>query len=315
MKEDALPKYDRSDMCFIIINKKEESSKVSSVVSVNKPYYVEKLPFKPLPSKEVKKKKRSKRREETISSPKHVGPIIVFDESELDDVPMPVAYISDHNWEKHSTFDIENLFGTNSENDGVNNCCTISAIHVPSNDDMFTYEHTLEDSYSIAYDDYNDEYNIFSSPTIEERTRYDYNMPPIFDDYGDENNYFVEFAPTRISKNDYVHAGSINSFMHVAHDKDVLCDSYIVNSIHYATESYYERGKHGFMDLNNIKLPLFLLEFLKLHLFCLPMLVALCFHDLSLYKTLFNRKWFRYKFVSYLLFDALSCFKFFPVLT
>jgi hypothetical protein len=68
---------------------------------------------------------------------------------------------------------------------------------------MFTYEHTLEDSYSIAYDDYNDEYDIFSSPTTEEKTRYDYNMPSIFDDYGDENNYFVEFSPTVISKNDY----------------------------------------------------------------------------------------------------------------
>jgi hypothetical protein len=53
------------------------------------------------------------------------------------------------------------------KNIDVNNCCTISAIHVPSNDDMFKYEHTLEDSYSIAYDDYNDEYDIFSSPTIE----------------------------------------------------------------------------------------------------------------------------------------------------
>jgi hypothetical protein len=38
-------------------------------------------------------------------------------------------------------------------------------------------------------------------------------MPPIFDDYGDENN-FVEFAPTTI-----VHVGSINSFVHVAHDR------------------------------------------------------------------------------------------------
>jgi hypothetical protein len=274
---------------------------------------VEKLPFKPLPPKEEKKKKMmSKRREKMVSSPKHVAPIIVFDESELDDVPMPVTYISKHDWEKHSTFDIENLFGTNSENYEVNNCCTISAIHVPSNDDMFTYEHTLEDSYSIAYDDYNDEYDIFSSPTLEEKTRYACNMPPIFDDYGDENN-FVEFAPTAISKNDYVHVGSINSFMHMDHDKNVLCDSYIVNSIHDATKIYYERGKHGFMHLNNIKFPLFLLEFLKLYLFCLPMLVALCFQELFLYKTIFHRKWFRFKFVSYLLFDALSCFKFFPV--
>jgi hypothetical protein len=170
---------------------------------------------------------------------------------------MPVTYVSDHDWEQHSTFNIENIFGTNSK---VNNCCTINTIHVPSYDDMFD-EYALQDSYSsyddtkpLVYDGYNDEYNIFSSPTIEEETRYDYNMPPIFDDYGDENNYFVESAPTTI-----VHVGSINSFMHVAHDRDALCDSYIVNSIHDTTESYYERGKHGLMDLNNIKFPLFML--------------------------------------------------------
>jgi hypothetical protein len=130
-------------------------------------------------------------------------------------------------------------------------------------------------------------------------------MPPVFDDYGDENN-FVESAPTTI-----VHVGSINPFVHVARDRDVLCDSYIVNSIHYATQIYYERRKHGLMDLNNIEFPLILLEFLKLYLFCLPMLFALRFHDLSLYKTIFHRKWFRFKCVSYFIFDALSCFKFF----
>jgi hypothetical protein len=135
-------------------------------------------------------------------------------------------------------------------------------------------------------------------------------MPPVFDDYGDENNYSVDFAPTNIARN-YVHVGSINSFMHVAHDRDVLSNSYIVNSTHDATESYYERGKHGLMDLNNIKFPLFLLEFLKLYLFCLPMLFALRFHDLSLYNTIFHWKWFRFKCVSCLLFDALSYFKLF----
>jgi hypothetical protein len=169
---------------------------------------------------------------------------------------------------------------------------------------MFTNEHALEDSYSIAYDDYNDEYNIFSSPTIEEQTRYDYNMPPIFDDYGDENN-FVEFSPTTI-----VHVGSINPFVHVAHDRDVLCDSYIVISIHDATESYYEREKHGLMDLNNIKFPLFMLQILKLHLFYLSMFVTMCLVDLFSYKIPMHRKWFRFKCVSHLLFDALSCFKF-----
>jgi hypothetical protein len=132
-------------------------------------------------------------------------------------------------------------------------------------------------------------------------------MPPIFDDYSDENNdsYFVEFAPTMINKNDYAYVESINSFMHESHDKNVLCDSYIVNFIHDSTESYYERGKHGFMHLNNIKFPLFMLNILKLHLFCFPMLVALCFHDLFIYKILFHRKWVRHKSVSYFLFDAL----------
>jgi hypothetical protein len=130
-------------------------------------------------------------------------------------------------------------------------------------------------------------------------------MPPIFDDYGDENSYFGESAPTSI-----VHVGSINPFVHVAHDRDVLCDSYIINSIRDATESYYERGKHGLMDLNNIKFPLFLLEFLKLYLFCLPMLVTMNLVDLFSNKIPMHSKWFRFKCVSHLLFDSLSCFKF-----
>jgi hypothetical protein len=176
-------------------------------------------------------------------------------------------------------------------------------------------EYALRNSYSLAcddtkplvydgYDGYDDENNIFSPPTIEEETRYDYNMPHIFDDYGDENNYSVETAPTTI-----VHVGNINSFMHVAHDRDVLCHSYIVNSTHDATESYYERGKYVLKDLNNIEFPLFMLQFLKLYLFCLPMFFALRFHDFSLYKTIFHRKWFRFKCVPYLLFDALFHFK------
>jgi hypothetical protein len=293
-----LPSYDRTNRCFYLINKEEKSSKVSSVVSVSKPDYVEKMPFKSLPpkgeSKKSMKKKRSKKREETVSSPKHVAPIIDYDNSDWDDVPMPVTYASDHDWEKHSTFDIENLFGTNSK---VNNCCTISTIHVPSYDDMFD-EYALRNSCSLArddtkplvYDDYDDEYNIFSSPTFEGEISYDYNMPPAFDDYGDENNYSVESAPTTI-----VHVGSINSFMHVPHDRDALCDSYFVNSIHDATESYYDRGKYVLMNLNNIEFPLFMLQILKWHLFYLFMFATMCLIDLFSYKIPMHRNWFRFK--------------------
>jgi polyferredoxin len=90
---------------------------------------------------------------------------------------------------------------------------------------------------------------------------------------------------------------------------DALCDSYIVNSIHDATKSYYERGKHGLMDLSNIKFPLFMLQILKLHLFYLTMFATMCLVDLFSYKIPMHRKWFRFKCVSYLLFDSLSCFK------
>jgi hypothetical protein len=168
----------------------------------------------------------------------------------------------------------------------------------------------FDDTLPPIYDACNDEYDIFSPPTIEEKINYDYNMPPMYDDYGDENNndsYFIEFAPTTTNKIDYAYVES-NNFMHVAHDKNVVCDSYIVEFVHDATESYYERGKHGYMHLNNIKFPLFMLRILKLHLCCFSMLVTLFFMNLFVYKIPFHRKWVRFKCVLNLLLDALFCF-------
>ena len=174
----------------------------------------------------------------------------------------------------------------------------------------------LEDSYSIAYDDtkppiyddYNDEYDIFSPPTIEEKINYDYNMPPIFDDYGDENNndsYFVEFAPTTINKNDYAYVESNNYFMHVAHDKNVLCDSYIVEFIHEATENYYERGKYGCRNFHVTKLPLVMLRLLLFLSASLHMLVFACLDNLFAYKMPMHRKYVRLRCVFHMLYDAL----------
>jgi hypothetical protein len=63
IKHDVLPRYDRTDRCFYVINREEESSKVSSVVSISKSDYVEKMPFKSLPTKgESKKSKKKKKR-------------------------------------------------------------------------------------------------------------------------------------------------------------------------------------------------------------------------------------------------------------
>jgi hypothetical protein len=113
-----LPSYDRTNRCFYLINREEESSKVSSVASVSKPDYVEKMPFPPkgyvekmpfksLPpkgeskksmkkkKKKKKKKKRSKRREDMVPSPKRYDPAIDYDNSDWDDIPMHVTYVSD----------------------------------------------------------------------------------------------------------------------------------------------------------------------------------------------------------------------------
>ena len=132
----------------------------------------------------------------------------------------------------------------------------------------------FDDTLPPIYDDYNDECDIFSPPTIEDKISYDYDMPPIYDDY---NDGYDCFTPTITNKKDFSYVESNNNFMMV-NEKHALCDGYIVEFAYNATESYYERGKHGFKYLNNIKFPLFMLKFLKLHLLCLPMLVALCFN-------------------------------------
>ena len=354
IKDGTLPKYDRTNTCFALINEREESSQVSSVASNNKPGSVEKLPFKPLPPKEGKKKKgkkkkkmRSKRREETVSFPKHVAPIIVvvdeyeFDDSELDDVPMPVTYISDYDWEKHSTFDIENLLGIDSENDDANNCNTISTIHILSNDDMkssklgdevfenpfatndymfdtsppsknddmFTDEHTLEDKYSIPYDDtmppvfdnyYKEYYDMGYNYNHPHETCHNYGGITQNHPFKIQSVYHVQVlyddpAPAVINEKNFAYVENDDTFMHMDHDKNFTCDGYIVDFINDATESYYERGKHVSKYLNNIMFPLFILKVLMLHLLYLPMLVTLCFMDLFSYKIPMHRKWVRLK--------------------
>lgn len=98
---------------------------------------------------------------------------------------------------------------------------------------------------------------------------------------------------------------SNDTFMHETHDKNALCDSYIVEFAHDATEYYYERGKYGCRNFHVTKTPLYMLKFLKLHLFYLSMLVALCLHNLFIYKIPFHRKHVRLKCALNLPLDAL----------
>ena len=127
-------------------------------------------------------------------------------------------------------------------------------------------------------------------------------MPPIYDDYNDGCD---TFTPTITNEISYACVEKNDTFMHVDHDKNALCDEYIVESIHDATENYFERGKYGYRNLHVIKFPLFMLKVLKLRLFCLPMLVTLFFIDLFSYKAPMHRKSVRFKHVLYMLLDAL----------
>ena len=72
--------------------------------------------------------------------------------------------------------------------------------------------------------------------------------------------------------------------MLVHHENSALCDSYIVEFIHDATENYYEGGTYACRNCNNIKFTLYVLKFLKLCLFYLPMLVDSCCHKLFAHK-------------------------------
>src|SRR4051812_45649713 len=141
------------------------------------------------------------------------------------------------------------------------------------------------------------EEDLSSPPCFDEEIYFDGTLPPIYDDYCDDtyainnkflhvdhdkndscDSYFVECAPSTIDDFAYVESNKFS--MLVDHDKNFLCDTYIVDFIHDHTENYYERGKYAYRYFNNIKLPFFMLKVLKVHLFCLPMLITLCFNEL-----------------------------------
>ena len=102
--------------------------------------------------------------------------------------------------------------------------------------------------------------------------------------------------------------------MLVDHEKNALCDGYIVEFIHYFTENHYERGTYAFTYCNNIKFPLYVLKVLKFCLFNLPMLVDSCSHNLFDHKIPIHRKWVRLKCACHVIYDSLFIFQFFIVM-
>ena len=112
------------------------------------------------------------------------------------------------------------------------------------------------------------------------------------------------------NEKNFAYVESSKFSMLVDHEKNALGAGYIVEFIHDATENYYERGTYAFTYCNNIKLPLCVLKVLKLHLFCLPMLVDYCSQKLFAHKIPMHKKWVRLKCACHVLHDALFMFQF-----
>ena len=133
------------------------------------------------------------------------------------------------------------------------------------------------------YDDYYDDLYAIKNNDNHETCHHDFSFQL---DYASHDSYFVEFAPTTIHEKKFAYVESSKFSMLVDHEKNALCDGYIVEFIHDATENYYEGGIYACRNCNNIKFPLYVLKILKLCLFCLPMLVDYCSHKLFDHKIL-----------------------------
>ena len=109
-----------------------------------------------------------------------------------------------------------------------------------------------EDKVAI-YDDYFDDMYAIKNNDNHETCHPDFNFQL---DYASHNSYFVEFVPTIPSEQNFAFVESNKISMLVDHERNALCDSYIVEFIHDATENYYEGGTYASTYLNNIKFPL-----------------------------------------------------------
>src|SRR3954470_20488238 len=98
-----------------------------------------------------------------------------------------------------------------------------------------------------------------------------------------------------VLNDDEVCLESLHDYVLVDHEKHALCDNYIDEFVHDATENYYERGKYGYRNFHVKKTPLSMLKILKVLMFYLPMLVAFCFINLFSYKLPMHRKHVRLK--------------------
>ena len=95
--------------------------------------------------------------------------------------------------------------------------------------------------------------------------------------------------------------------MHVDHEKNILCESYIVEFDYDPTYNYYERGKYACRNFHVTKLPLLMLRLLLFSF--MHMLDFACLANLFSYKIPMHRKYVRLKCVRHMFYDALLVFQ------
>ena len=97
--------------------------------------------------------------------------------------------------------------------------------------------------------------------------------------------------------------------MHVDHEGNILCDSYIVEFEYDPTCNYYERGKYCGRNFHVTKLPLVMLRLLLFLFSSLHMVVFACLDNLFAYEMPMHRKYVRLKYVCHMFYGALFVFQ------
>ena len=181
------------------------------------------------------------------------------------------------------------------------------------NDDSTILEEVSSDydNKVAIYDDYCDDMYAIKSNDNHETCHHDFNFQFDYVNQVSHDSYFVEFAPTSIDENKFAYVESNKFSMLVDHEKNDLCENYIVEFLHDATENCFERGIYASTYLNNIKFPLYVLKVLKSCLFCLPMLVDSSSHKLFAHKIPMHRKCVRLKCAYHMFHDAPIIIQFF----
>ena len=97
---------------------------------------------------------------------------------------------------------------------------------------------------------------------------------------------------------------------HVDHEKNILCDSYIVEFDYDHTCNYYERGKYGGRNFHITKSPLVMLRLLMSLSSSLHMVTISCLDNLFSYEMPMHRKYVRLRCDFHMHYDALVVLQF-----